>query len=85
MKRPAKEATGSASGLPDLAGHRDGPVYIPLCRHFPPHHHALRDSLPAFLDLLREQSEPAVRLVPGTSCSSASTRTGTATAAWLTH
>ena len=85
MKRPAKEATGSASGPPDLAGHRDGPVCIPLCRHFPPNHHALRGSLPAFFDLLREGSEPAMRLVPGTSCSSTPTRTGTATAAWLTH
>jgi Fic family protein len=33
--------------------------------HVPPRYEVVRDCMPAFFDLLREESEPAVRVVPG--------------------
>ena len=49
----------------DLAGYRNGPVYIRRSMHVPPRYEAVRDCMPAFFDLLREESEPAVRVVLG--------------------
>ncbi|OIP43980.1 MAG: cell filamentation protein Fic [Desulfobacterales bacterium CG2_30_60_27] len=49
----------------DLAGYRNGPVYIRRSMHVPPSREAVRDAMPAFLDLLREEEEPAVRVVLG--------------------
>jgi len=33
--------------------------------HVPPRHEAVRDRMPVFFDLLREEPEPSVRVVPG--------------------
>ncbi len=49
----------------DLAGYRDGPVYIRRSMHVPPPHEAVRDLMPALFDLLREENEPVVRVVLG--------------------
>ena len=49
----------------DLAGYRSDPVYIRRSMHVPPRYEAVRDCMPAFFDLLREESEPAVRVVLG--------------------
>lgn len=49
----------------DLAGYRDNPVYIRRSRHVPLNRDAVRDAMPAFFDLLREETEPAVRFVLG--------------------
>ncbi len=49
----------------DLAGYRNGPVYIRRSMHVPPSPRAVRDAMPAFFDLLREEPEPAVRVVLG--------------------
>jgi len=49
----------------DLAGYRNGQVYIRRSMHVPPRHEAVRDCMPAFFDLLREEPEPAVRVVLG--------------------
>lgn len=49
----------------DLAGYRDGQVYIRRSMHVPPNRDAVRDLMPAFFALLREESEPAVRVVLG--------------------
>ncbi|MBA7704176.1 hypothetical protein ES703_112977 [subsurface metagenome] len=49
----------------DLAGYRNGQVYIRRSMHVPPRHEAVRDCMPAFFDLLREEPEPSVRVVLG--------------------
>lgn len=49
----------------DLAGYRNGPVYIRQSMHVPPPNEAVRDLMPAFFDLLREEEHPAVRNVLG--------------------
>jgi hypothetical protein len=49
----------------DLAGYRNGRVYIRRSMHVPPRHEAVRDCMPAFFDLLREETEPSVRVVLG--------------------
>ena len=49
----------------DLAGYRNGQVYIRKSMHVPLNCEAVRDAMPAFFDLLREETEPAVRVVLG--------------------
>jgi Fic family protein len=49
----------------DLAGYRSGPVHIRRSMHVPPPKEAVRDCMPAFFNLLREETEPAVRVVLG--------------------
>ncbi|MGH7404423.1 MAG: Fic family protein [Candidatus Methylomirabilales bacterium] len=49
----------------DLAGYRSDQVYIRSSKHVPPRHEAVRDLMPAFFDLLREEQEPPVRVVLG--------------------
>jgi len=61
-------APGVTAGLlrpADLAGYRNGPVYIRRSMHVPPSHEAVRDAMPAFFDLLGEETEPSVRVVLG--------------------
>jgi hypothetical protein len=49
----------------DLAGYRNDQVFIRRSMHVPPRYEAVRDCMPAFFDLLREELEPAVRVVLG--------------------
>ena len=49
----------------DLAGYRNIRVYFRRSMHVPPSHEAARDAMPAFFDLLREETEPSVRVVLG--------------------
>jgi len=49
----------------ELAGYRNGPVYIRRSMHVPPRHEAVRELMPCFFDLLRQEHEPAVRVVLG--------------------
>ncbi len=49
----------------DLAGYRNGQVYIRRSMHVPLNREAVRDAMPAFFDLLREETVPAVRVVLG--------------------
>lgn len=49
----------------DLAGYRSGPVYIRRSMHVPPPHEAVRDLMPAYFERLREEDDPAVRVVLG--------------------
>ena len=49
----------------DLAGYRNGPVYIRRSMHVPPRYEAVRELMPAFFDLLQNEPEPAVRIVMG--------------------
>ena len=49
----------------DLAGYRGGPIYIRRSMHVPPPQEAVRDLMPAFFECLREEEDPAVRVVLG--------------------
>ncbi len=49
----------------DLAGYRQGQVYIRQSMHVPMNHEAVRDVMPALFDLLKEEIDPAVRVVLG--------------------
>jgi hypothetical protein len=49
----------------DLAGYRNGPIYIRNSMHVPPSCGAVRDLMPAFFELLKNENEPAVRVVLG--------------------
>ncbi|TAK51616.1 MAG: Fic family protein [Gammaproteobacteria bacterium] len=49
----------------DLAGYRNGPVYIRRSMHTPPNPEAVRDLMPVFFDLLQQEEEAAVRVVLG--------------------
>jgi fido (protein-threonine AMPylation protein) len=61
-------APSVAAGLrkpADLAGYRNGQVYIRQSMHVPLNREAVRDAMPAFFDLLLEEKDPAVRAVLG--------------------
>jgi len=61
-------APGVAAGIVrpgDLAGYRNIPVYIRQSMHTPPSKEAVRDLMPAFFDLIRNEKHPAVRIVLG--------------------
>jgi hypothetical protein len=49
----------------DLAGLRNGAVYIRRSMHMPPSHEAVRELIPEFFELLQGETEPAVRVVLG--------------------
>ena len=49
----------------DLAGYRNIRVHIRRSMHVPPSHEAAHDAMPAFFDLLREETEASVRVVLG--------------------
>jgi fido (protein-threonine AMPylation protein) len=49
----------------DLAGYRNDQVSIRRSMHVPPRYEAVRDCMPAFFELLREEPEPSVRVVLG--------------------
>lgn len=59
---------GVAAGLlrpADLAGYRDGQVYIRRSMHVPMRREAVVDAMPVFFDMLARETEPAVRVVLG--------------------
>jgi fido (protein-threonine AMPylation protein) len=61
-------APGVTAGIirpADLAGYRNGPVYIRQSMHVPPPKEAVRDLMPALFNLLRDEEHPAVRNVLG--------------------
>jgi hypothetical protein len=49
----------------DLAGYRNSQVYIRRSMHVPLNREAVRDAMPAFFELLRAETHPAVRVVLG--------------------
>ena len=49
----------------DLAGYRHAPVYIKNATHVPPSREAVRDLMPAFFELLANESDAGVRAVLG--------------------
>lgn len=48
-----------------LAGYRNGPVYIRASQHVPMNVAAVRDCMPVFFGLLAEETDPAARVVLG--------------------
>lgn len=61
----APSVTAGILKASDLAGYRNGPVYIQGSLHTPPDHSAVRDAVPALFDLLEEETEACVRIVLG--------------------
>lgn len=61
----APSASAGIISASDLAGYRNQPVYIRKSRHVPPRYEAVRDLMPAFFRLLKDEKEPAVRAVLG--------------------
>lgn len=49
----------------DLAGYRNGPVYIRRSMHTPPNIEAVRELMPALFELLQQEMEASVRVVLG--------------------
>ena len=49
----------------DLAGYRSCPVYIRRSMHAPPNYEAVRDLMPAFFEMLKEEKDASVRIVLG--------------------
>lgn len=49
----------------ELAGYRNGSVYIRHSKHIPPRNSALPELMIAFFELLQQEPEPAVRVVLG--------------------
>ena len=61
-------APGVAAGIhkpADLAGYRNGPVFIRRSMHVPPGREAVRDAMPAFFQSLCEEENAAARIVLG--------------------
>ena len=52
----------------DLAGYRNGPIYIKNAAHVPPPREAVREMMPALFDLIAEEPSAAVRAVLGHFC-----------------
>ena len=48
-----------------IVGYRNRPVYIRGSRHTPMNHEAVRDAMPEYFRLLREERHPAVRAILG--------------------
>lgn len=61
----APSVTAGLLRTADLAGYRNGPVFIRRSMHVPPNGKAVRDAMPVFFELLTEESEPSVRVVLG--------------------
>lgn len=61
----APSVTAGILKASQLAGYRSSPVYIRQSQHVPMSPEAVRDCMPVFFDLLKEEKEPVVRIVLG--------------------
>jgi hypothetical protein len=61
----AASVTAGIIKASDLAGYRNGPVFIRNSRHVPPRSEAVRDLMPIYFDLLEVEEDAAVRVVLG--------------------
>lgn len=61
----APSVTAGILKASDLAGYRSGDVFIRRSMHVPQKPDAVRDAMPALMDMLREEEEAAVRVVLG--------------------
>ena len=61
----APSVTAGLLRAADLAGYRNGPVFIRRSMHVPPNREAVRDAMPVFFEMLTHEAEPSVRVVLG--------------------
>jgi fido (protein-threonine AMPylation protein) len=61
----APSVTAGLLRTADLAGYRNGPVFIRRSMHVPPSREAVRDAMPVLFEMLAEETEPSVRVVLG--------------------
>ncbi|GMQ84280.1 MAG: Fic family protein [Gammaproteobacteria bacterium] len=61
----APGVTAGILQIADLAGYRNDQVYIRHSLHTPPNREAVRDLMPALFDLIKDEKNPAVRVVLG--------------------
>ncbi|MFQ5658423.1 MAG: Fic family protein [Candidatus Methylomirabilales bacterium] len=61
----APSVTAGLLRAADLAGYRNGPVFIRRSMHIPPNPEAVRDAMPVFFEMLTDEAEPSVRVVLG--------------------
>ncbi len=61
----APSITAGILEIADLAGYRNDQVFIRYSQHTPPNREAVRDLMPALFDLIKEEPNPAVRVVLG--------------------
>ena len=61
----APSVTAGILKASQLAGYRSSPVYIRQSQHVPMSPEAVRDCMPVFFDLLKEEDDPTVRIVLG--------------------
>jgi hypothetical protein len=61
----APSVSAGLTAASDLAGYRNQPVYIRKSMHVPPRYEAVRDLMPAFFTLLKDEKEHAIRAVLG--------------------
>lgn len=61
----APSVTAGILKASDLAGYRNGDVFIRRSMHVPLKPNAVRDAMPALMDMLTEEKEAAVRIVLG--------------------
>ncbi len=61
----APSVTAGILKASQLAGYRGAPVYIRQSQHVPMSVEAVRDCMPVFFDLLKEETDPVVRIVLG--------------------
>jgi len=61
----APSVTAGLLRAADLAGYRNGPVFIRRSMHVPPNREAVRDAMPVFFEMLTHETDPSVRVVLG--------------------
>lgn len=61
----APSVTAGILEASDLAGYRNHPVYIRGSKHVPPNYESVRELMPAFFELLKNEKESSVRAVLG--------------------
>lgn len=61
----APSVTAGLVNQANLAGYRNGPVYIRRSKHVPLNPEAVRDAMPTFFDLLKQEENAAARIVLG--------------------
>ena len=61
----APSVTAGLLRAADLAGYRNGPVFIRGSMHVPPNREAVRDAMPVFFEMLTHEAESSVRVVLG--------------------
>jgi len=61
----APSVTAGILEATDLAGYRNQRVFIRRSMHVPPDYEAVRELIPAFFDLLKNEEEPAIQAVLG--------------------